>query len=276
MGLTAVMPKAAKGGTPSVRRLYPLLFLALLAGCGSTVSETFREVGETLPSLEASPSVEASTPTPTLEPTPEPSPDPPADVEVLGIAQAGTELTVRLRNPNEDVGLVRSGFELAILDAAGSILSVEGTGGLPGASCCTIYQLPPGGEFALVVPVDGQAASVELTVLGDWEIWSELDPAIATVTDQSVQADQGFSGPVVTGRVAVDQPGPFNIWIGAYVETPAGIIVSSGFADCVTGDGPRAFEAQSFSDVRGPYTLLQVVAYPSTVEGAGDSFTPDC
>lgn len=81
--------------------------------------------------------------------------------------------------------MVRSGFELAILDDAGSILGVEGSSGLPGASCCTIYQLPPGGEFALVLPVfDGTAASVELTVLGDWETWSELDPAIATVSSE--------------------------------------------------------------------------------------------
>jgi hypothetical protein len=196
---------------------------------------------------------------------------------VLGIAQTGSELTVRLRNPNEDVGLVRSGFELAILDAAGSIIAVEGTSGLPGAPCCTIYQLPPGGEFALVVSVfEAEVASVELTTLGDWEAWSELDPAIATVSDASVQADAGFGGPVVTGRVAVDQPGPFNMWVGAYVETPAGVVVATGFAECVTDAGARAFEVQNFGDVRGPYTLLQVIAYPTTVEGAGDSFTPQC
>lgn len=258
-----------------MRPMLSLFLLAVAAGCTSTASPaTQASASPTTPEATATQTPE---PEPTASPSPEPTPDPPQAVEVLGIAQAGTELTVRLRNPNEDVGLVRSGFELAILDDAGSILGVEGASGLPGASCCTIYQLPPGGEFALVLPIfDGTAASVELTVLGDWETWSELDPAIATVSNESVQVDRGFGGPVVTGRVAVDQPGPFNVWVGAYVETPAGIVVASGFAECVTDAGPRAFEVQSFGDVRGPYTLVQVVAYPTTVAGAGDSFTPDC
>lgn len=260
-----------------MRGLFPILLAAVLTACGGTVSETFGEVGETLATMPATPTPEP-TPSPTVEPSASPTPRPdPEDVEVLGIAQAGTELTVRLRNPNDDVGLVRAGFELAILDADGSILAVEGSAGLPGAQCCTIYQLPPGGEYALVVPVfEGQAADVELTTTGDWEEWRDLDPAIATVSDQSVQADPGFGGPVVTGRVEVDQDGPFNVWIAAYVETPAGTVASTGFAECVMSGTARAFEVTSFGDVRGPYTLTQVVAYPTTVEGAGDSFTPDC
>lgn len=260
-----------------MKRLVPILLAAVLMACGATVSETFSEIGATLPTSTAIPIDEPSA-SPTVEPTMSPTPRPePNEVEVTGIAQAGTELTVRLRNPNVDVGLVRSGFELAILGADGSILSVEGSTGLPGAQCCTIYQLPPGGEYALVVPVfEDQAADVELTVTGEWHEWEELDPAIVTVSDQSAQADQGFGGPVVTGRVEIDQEGPFNVWIAAYVETPAGIVASTGFAECVTGGAARAFEVRSFGDVRGPYNLIQVVAYPTTVAGAGDSFTPDC
>lgn len=137
---------------------------------------------------------------------------------------------------------------------------------VPRASCCT-YQLPPGGEFARVVPViAGTAASVELTVLGEWETWVDLDPAIATVSNASVQADRGFGGPVATGRVSMNQLGPFNVWVGAYRRRgpSSRLALRSASLDA----GLRAFEVQSFGDRRGPYTLLQAIAYPTTVEGA--------
>jgi hypothetical protein len=37
------------------------------------------------------------------------------------------------------------------MDAAGVVLGIEGQSGLPGAACCTIYQLPPGGDYGLIV-----------------------------------------------------------------------------------------------------------------------------
>jgi predicted small lipoprotein YifL len=100
--------------------------------------------------------------------------DPSHQVEVVSFTQVGNSLSVRLRNPNPDVGLVRSPFELAMIDKAGAVIATEGQGGVPGASVNTIYQLPPGGEFGLDisgVPSGKAVASVELTVLGEWLKW---------------------------------------------------------------------------------------------------------
>lgn len=59
-------------------------------------------------------------------------------------------------------------------------------------------------------------------------------------------------------------------------QTPAGTVISTAFSDCVQTGQPRAFEAKSFNAARGPYELESVVAYATSVKGAGTSYTPNC
>jgi hypothetical protein len=127
--------------------------LLLVAGCTTDPGSppiSRATATTTIPDATASPT---STPTPSPSPSPTPEPEP-AAIEVVSFTQVATEfggswLHVRLRNPNNDVGLVRSPFELAMLDANGGIIGVWGRSGLPGSQNTTIYQLPPGGEYAL-------------------------------------------------------------------------------------------------------------------------------
>jgi serine/threonine protein kinase len=200
----------------------------------------------------------------------------PKNVEVSFI-QIGADLEVRFRNPNQDVGLVRSPFELALLDDTGVIISTEGLGGLPGAPVNTIYQLPPGGEFGLSgvdVPPGKTVASVELTVIGRWLQWGTVNPPLVAVTDAALLPDPGYSGPDTTGRITLDKGGPLNVVIKAFVKTPRGTVVSDVTLDCVQTGQRRSFETSSFTDVRGPYELESIVAYTTSVEGAGPQYTP--
>lgn len=200
--------------------------------------------------------------------------------EVVSFTEAGEALSVQIRNPNRDVGLVRSPFELAMIDEKGSVIGTIGQGGLPGAPVNTIYQLPPGGEFGLnipaAVPAGTKVASVELTITGDWLRWDTVNPPRVTVTGSAVRPDSGFLGPSVTGRLSLEEGGPVNVVVVAFIKTAAGTVVSTQSVDCVRAGQTRSFETLSFSDVRGPYELESAVAYPTAVQGAGPQFTPSC
>jgi hypothetical protein len=52
--------------------------------------------------------------------------------------------------------------------------------------------------------------------------------------------------------------------------------VSTAMADCVKPGQKKAFETMSFSNARGPYDLEKIVAYPTSVKGAGPQYTPSC
>jgi len=200
-------------------------------------------------------------------------------VEVVSFTQVGDSLSVRLRNPNPHVGLVRSPFELAMIDKAGAVIATEGQGGVPGAAVNTIYQLPPGGEFGLDIsglPSGKTVASVELTVLGEWLKWDTVNPPLVTVTDEAVLPDSGskYSGPSVTGRLTLDKDGPLNVVIIAFVKTSAGTVVSDVYVDCTRTGQHRTFQTRTFADARGPYELDKIVAYTTSVKGAGPQFQP--
>ena len=204
--------------------------------------------------------------------------DPSRDVEVVSFTQIGDSLNVRLRNPNPDVGLVRSPFELAMIDQSGGVLATEGQGGLPGTPVNTIYQLPPGGEYGLesLVPHGKTVASVQLTVLGSWLRWDTVNPPNVALADAAVATDIGFGGPSVTGRLTLDKDGPLNVVVKAFVKTPAGTVVSDLFVDCVKTGQQRTFQSRSFVDARGPYELDKIVAYTTAVKGAGPQYSPQC
>lgn len=204
---------------------------------------------------------------------------PSQQIEVVSFTQVGNSLSVRLHNPNSDVGLVRSPFELAMLDQGGAVIGTAGQAGVPGAAVNTIYQLPPGGEYGLdtvSVPNGRTVASVELTVLGQWFKWDTVNQPRAAVTDAAVAPDSGHFGPSVTGRVSLDSGGPFNVVVVAFVKTQAGTIVSDVFVDCVQTGQSRTFQTGSRVDARGPYTLDKVVAYTTSIEGVGPRFEPNC
>lgn len=267
----------------------PLAFvlLAALTACSGNepvgvATATARPVAS--PS-EADPSPTAEpTPEPTATPTPAPEARAPEIASFNVVADDFTKyLMVRIHNPNEDVGLLRSGFELTAVAEDGAIIDVFGTEGLPGASCCTIYRLPPGGDFGVNLPLDASApavGSVELAVTARWTEWADLDVPESDLSDVNVVPTE-YSGPQITGRVTTPsavEDGPFNIWIVGFVESAAGMVVISGSVDCVSTADARAFAIDSFlgeSAAPGPYTLESVVAYTTTVPGVTDP-TPGC
>ena len=117
-----------------------------------------------------------------------------------------------------------------------------------------------------------------LTVLGKWLQWDSVDSATVALTDETVLADSGskYSGPSVTGRLTLDKDGPLNVVVVAFVKTSAGTVVSSVVMDCVQTGQQRAFETKNFDDAHGPYELEKIVAFPTSVKGAGPQYDPSC
>lgn len=180
---------------------------------------------------------------------------------------------VSIHNPNEGIGLIRTGFELTALADDGSIIDVYGTEGLPGALCCTIYQLPPGGDIGLAINMDQAAAdpvSLELAITGRWVEWSTVEVPTPELSEVTVNPSE-FGGPQVVGRVttpSAPEDGPFNVNVIAIVDSPIGMLVLSGFVECVATADARAFSIDSsISPVSEPFTIRDSFAYTSTVPG---------
>ena len=191
------------------------------------------------------------------------------------------KLMVSIHNPNEGIGLIRTGFELTAVAADGTIIDVYGTEGFPGASCCTIYRLPPGGDFGVAISMDPNApavASLELAVTAPWIDWSTVSPPESGLSDVTVAIAQ-YSGPQLTGRVSTPsavEDGPFNVWVSGIVQSPSGMLVLSGAVECVATADARAFALDSFlGEIQGPFTLESVVAYTTTVPGVTED-APGC
>jgi hypothetical protein len=260
-----------------------VLAAVIMSACGPST-----DVG--IATASATPTASPS-PTQTATPTPSPSPTPITAARAPEITsftviegEFDTTLLVRLHNPNEGVGLIRAGFELTVLAADGAIIDVLGTDGLPGAACCTIYQLPPGGDYGLTLSLASTETptNLELAVTDGWVDWSTVDPPVAEVTDVALALTE-FGGPQVTGRVtapAAAEDGPFNIWIGAFVDSPVGqLVIADTVVRCVNSADPQAFAIEAhwffFTPIQGPFTLESVVAYTTTVPGV-TAPTPGC
>jgi hypothetical protein len=130
-----------------------------------------------------------------------------------------------MQNQNENWGLIRSRFEMALFDSNGDLLGVEGTAGLPGAECCTLYQLGPGQRYVLDSYTSfavKQVKSVEVRIIDDWYLWDDVKEVAATVTlvnpHVKVRSSFGFRDLHVLGRFRLDQDGPFNVLIQARVN----------------------------------------------------------
>jgi hypothetical protein len=228
--------------------------------------------------------------------SPEPSPSLPLDpflgecvpnaVEVVRFHQEGRTLYVELYNPNATIGLVRSGLALAVLDRRGDIITVAGGDGFPGAPCCTIYHLPPGGSYYFVVvllPERARVATVEPPeTFGEWYLWSELEPAVATLTQTKLDRGRRDFDPAMrfTGRVEVSDEGPYNVRVQVVVQGPRGIFgVLDESIECVRGGRARPFELTTYNEIpRRANRLATVLAFPSTVIGAEgtDQEPPGC
>ena len=217
-------------------------------------------------------------PDPELEPEPDPEPDPePEPVEIVGWAQHGAAISLKLYNPNESLGLSRAGFEVTLLGADGAILGVLGREGFPGALCCTIYQMPPEAETGLALDYfDGDEVSdIEFRLTDGWEVWDELEPPDIAVSDTSVR-DSGF-GVSLTGRLSTQDDEPINVWVIGSVDTPDGVLMVTGIVECVSSGDSRPFEVEGFlAEDAGPYELLAVSAYATSVPGSDRTFEADC
>ena len=118
------------------------------------------------------------------------------NVQVIGFTQIGDDVSVRLHNPNTDAGLVRSPYEMTLLDQSGAIIATQGQGGLPGAYVNTIYQLPPDSDYGLrmTAPQGKTVASVELVTRGAWLDWNTMNSPSVTVTSPTIQDQSSTYG----------------------------------------------------------------------------------
>lgn len=125
-------------------------------------------------------------------------------------------------------------------------------------------------------PCAAADASVQLTILGKWLQWDTVNPPQVALTDATVRADTGFSGPSATGRLTLDRDGPLNVIVVALVKTSAGTVVSDVVVDCVQTGQQRTFQTLAFAPARGPYELESAVAYVTSVPGTGPQYKPTC
>ena len=192
-------------------------------------------------------------------------------VEVVSFTQVGKDVSVRLHNPNSDVGLVRSPYEATLLDSEGAIIATQGQQGLPGTYVNTIFQLPPNSDYGLTmdVPEGKTVASVELLTRGPWLDWKTVNSPTVNVTSPAIKDPSSTNGPQTTGRIEIDKDGPSDVLVTAFINTSRGVVINHVFVDCVTAGQPRAFEIGSYMpSVSGPFEIDSIIAYPMEVEGA--------
>lgn len=191
-------------------------------------------------------------------------------VQVVRFTQIGNQVSVRLHNPNADAGLIRSPYELTLLDESGAIIATQGQAGLPGTYVNTVYHLPPNSDYGLemIAPQGNTVASVEVTTRGDWLDWSSVNSPSVAVTNPMIQDQASAYGPTTTGRITLDKGVPSDVLVMGFINTEKGAVVTHVMVDCVKAGQPRAFEVGSFMEVGGPFEIDKVVAYPMEVEGA--------
>jgi hypothetical protein len=266
-----------------------VLCALLVSGCGSNAVSL-----APVPSVTPTPSPIAVA-SPSLEPSIEPLASlaatvaPPLPLVIVRSSLLGTgssaALFLEVKNPNTAWGIVRGTFELTVLDKSGSILAVVGNRGLPGAVCCTIYQLPPGGLYAFDLTYElsnvAAARSFEIRVTGGWVEWAPIagDVPVATVSNAKFSSSS-FIGSErslsVTGRVSVGTGGPYNVWVFALIQGSNGFLYLSGDVACLSAGSKAAFEAKTLAVPPKGATLKRVSAFTTTVPGVGNDQPPGC
>lgn len=193
------------------------------------------------------------------------------NVQIAGFTQIGDDVSVRLHNPNSDAGLIRSPYELTLLDDAGAVIATQGQGGLPGTYVNTIYHLPPNSDYGLemTAPKGKTVASVEIATRGEWLDWKSTNSPIVAVADSAIQDQSSTYGPTTTGRITLDKGAPSDVLVMAFVDTEKGPVITHVMIDCVIVGQARAFESGTYMpNVNGPFEIDSVLAYPMEVEGA--------
>lgn len=114
----------------------------------------------------------------------------------------------------------------------------------------------------------------------DWQAGLLRSVAPRVVVNASGQAGKSQTAALLTVHVAVyeaAEDGPFNVWVQAFVTSPAGLIAVAQSVDCVSTADPRAFDLTSFMlDVAGPYSLASAIAYTTTVPGVTEAAPDFC
>jgi hypothetical protein len=230
------------------------------------------------------------TPTPTFPPiaTPNATVAPPEPLEAVrgtllfegGKGTAAT-LFVVVHNPNAVWGIVRGTFEVTAVDSAGQVVAVFGQDGVPGAACCTIYQLPPLGTYW--VSGDATAAiakvikSIEIRVVTGWTEWSQAVTARAdvTVSGTRLRVDDGGNAHV-TGRIKINDPNgrKYNVAVFAVLNGGNGSIFASTVVDCVEASTGAAFEAVARLGGLTKAKLGDVIGMTTTIPGVGAIDSP--
>jgi hypothetical protein len=268
----------------AVTRIAAILLAAMLiAGCGSATASAPASGVTSVSSPTPTPTYTAS---PTATPIPLPTEAPILPLEVVRWSRVGsgyeTTIHVELRNPNSTWGIVRGTFALTLLNKSGGIVAVDGESGLPGAACCTLYQVPPGESYWVssslaVTPAQlRRVASVEFRVKSGWVDWSEAADVVPRVTVTEIRPRRG---PRVTGRLRIDADGVFNVQVFALVEGKGKSFAAiAGLVECVPGRTPTSFD---FTILGGAppepdlgSELGSVVARTTTIPGIGSVDTP--
>ncbi len=150
------------------------------------------------------------------------------------------------------------------------MLRVEGEGGVPGASCCTLYQMAPGGSYWITADGNadlGKVASLDLRVKTGWVDWTKAVDTVPAVTLSGVGLT---GGTLVTGRVTVSGTGVFNVQVFAIIEGGgSSFAVATGVVDCVTAEQATAFQVTAYPSAPEGATLGKAVGVTTTVPGVG-------
>jgi hypothetical protein len=215
----------------------------------------------------------------TLAPTadsPSPTSATPVDLEITKWAVHASELDLDVYNPNAAYGLVRSGFDLAVIGKGGDVLNDFGSDGMPGAMCCTIYLLPPKSHYGMGFELDhpGTVKRLELTPSGDWVKWSDITTQQAKVTHPHVSVDI-INSPSATGFVQTTGDEVLNVVVAVEAKLDGKLTVLTDVVSCVRPHTKKPFEITANGSAQGSsISIMRVVAYPTTAHGAGDTESP--
>jgi hypothetical protein len=256
----------------------------ILSGCQTSASPAASsDVAAT--TLGARPTASVSS-TPATIPTAEPTIVAQQPLEVARWSRLGAgnsaRIDVELHNPNSAWGIVRGTFELTLLDKSGGVVAVTGAGGVPGASCCTLYQIPPNGTYWVPHAADGAdasaTASVRVRVTSGWIEWTQV-PAVphvaASATRFRITSFYGTQkGARVTGLITVAGTGTFNVQVFALVQGSGHFAVLAGISDCVKAGSPVAFQIEDYLVPPAKPSLAKVIALTTTIPGVGTTDQP--
>jgi hypothetical protein len=182
-------------------------------------------------------------------------------------------LSVRVRNTT-DRTLEHATTDIVVTDSSGT---AQSTGAPDSDPCCTILNLPPGGEFGLYLDLGSMNEDIAGVDVAYRDIsWLPASAGTATtLTAGRTHLTAGDSESVVTAHIKAHGDSVRVIVGQAFLTDPTGkfMAVVSGRFDCFTEDRSRTVEMQLFHAVPPGTRVQRVVAYalPDDAPGAVDS-----